>query len=36
MDLQTLLHKENLDREDLVTLLGLTDPEDRKALYDAA
>ena len=32
MDLQTLLHKENMDREDLVTLLGLTDPTDRKAL----
>lgn len=36
MDLQTLLHKDNLDRADLIALLGLTDPEDRKALYDAA
>ena len=36
MDLQTLLHKENLDREDLVTLLGLTDPEDRKAMIEGA
>lgn len=36
MDLQTLLQKEKLDRADLVALLGLTDPEDRKALYDAA
>jgi biotin synthase len=36
MELDALLHKEELTREDLVTLLGLTEEEDRQKLYDAA
>ena len=36
MDVQTILHKDQLQKEDLVFLLGLTDQKDLQALYDAA
>ena len=36
MDLQTVLHKDKLNKEDLVFLLGLTDPQDLQAFYAAA
>ena len=36
MDLTNLLHKSELDKEDLIRLLGLTEPEDLQALYEAA
>jgi biotin synthase len=36
MELDVLLHKEELTREDLAALLGLTDPKDRQKLYQAA
>jgi biotin synthase len=36
MELATLLKKEDWTRDDLIYLIGLTDPEERQQLYDAA
>ena len=36
MDLQAVLHKKNLTRDDLIYLLSLTDADELQALYDRA
>lgn len=36
MDLQAVLHKKNLTRDDLIYLLSLTDADEMQALYDRA